>query len=425
MFARLTSPEPLVYAMPTLTKERAAESSRVVETPTKAPIVPKAKEAEDNGSPAGVEAGDATIANTSRGDLESQYLSKALEYFISVPTMEGSQVGLIQSIASGFQPSISADKLKCEIVKATMSYLNTLPKDSSSGPVDYDLVEKALNDSKGNFLHLCALFVNEQLLAIETLDHVVGLCKAVIRVLPGDEKAKAEPEKPVTNDPMDKMPAWPSQEKRENGKYAILLAPYQRLAFGSTDDLPTLDFRPSALSPALSPAVSKFIQANHDSVPGCRTVILKGVGHVTNINQLQSLVWGGRLESIHLPEPGKESAMVKFLTPEGCQRYFDATENGIEIPGDKTKSLIFVERNSAPNSINDVLRNCTEGDATRCVRALDADDDWSDMVLLKLARGQGKVKREIDRIKRGRTNKGVRSHRPDLPLAHLNLLVPS
>lgn len=99
--------------------------------------------------------------------------------------------------------------------------------------------------------------------------------------------------------------------------------------------------------------------------------------------------------------------MIKFMTAEGCQKYFDATENGIEVPGDKAKTLIIVERQPRPNSINDVLRNCIEGDASRCVRALGADEDWSDMVLLKLARGGGKVEREVDRIKRGKNAKGV------------------
>jgi protein-S-isoprenylcysteine O-methyltransferase len=128
---------------------------------------------------------------------------------------------------------------------------------------------------------------------------------------------------------------------------------------------------------------------------------------VTSFNQLQALVWGGRLESLHLPEAGKDHAMVKFLTADACEKYFNATENGIQIPGDKTKTVIFVERSPGPNSINDVLRNCIEGDATRCLRALDADEDWGDKPLLHLARGNSKLKREVDRIKRGKTARGV------------------
>jgi hypothetical protein len=105
--------------------------------------------------------------------------------------------------------------------------------------------------------------------------------------------------------------------------------------------------------------------------------------------------------------PEKGSAMVKFMTPEGCQKYFDATENGIEVPGDKTKTVVFVERQPGPNSVNDVLQNCIDGDATRCIRALDADTDWSEVALRKLARGTSKIPRNIDIIKRGETATSV------------------
>jgi hypothetical protein len=133
---------------------------------------------------------------------------------------------------------------------------------------------------------------------------------------------------------------------------------------------------------------------------------LKGVSGVKNINELQALVWGGRLESIAMPVPGSEFAVVRFLTPEACDKYFKATENGIEVQGDK-KTVIFVEKQPGPSSINDVMRNCIEGDASRCVRALDAEEGWSDQKLMKLARGQGASKREVDRIKQGKTARGV------------------
>lgn len=136
---------------------------------------------------------------------------------------------------------------------------------------------------------------------------------------------------------------------------------------------------------------------------------------MTSINQLQALVWGGRLESISMPEAGSGFALVKFLTPEACQKYYEATENGIEIPGDK-KTVVFVERTAGPNSINDVIQNCINGDASRCVRAVGVDEEWSDMALMKLARGKGQTKREVDRIKRGKTAKGVSHQGLDISL---------
>lgn len=107
-----------------------------------------------------------------------------------------------------------------------------------------------------------------------------------------------------------------------------------------------------------------------------------------------------------MPEPGSGYALVKFLTAAACSKYFDATENGIDVPGEK-KAVVFVEKQPGPNSINDVIRNCIDGDASRCVRAFDAEEDWSDMLLLKLAKGKGQMKREVDRIKRGKNPRGV------------------
>lgn len=108
-----------------------------------------------------------------------------------------------------------------------------------------------------------------------------------------------------------------------------------------------------------------------------------------------------------MPEPGSDHALVKFLTPKACQTYLDATENGIEVQGGTKKTIIFVDKQSGPNSINDVIQNCIDGDASRCVRATGADDDWSDGALLKLARGKQQAKRDVDRIKQGKTPRGV------------------
>jgi hypothetical protein len=97
------------------------------------------------------------------------------------------------------------------------------------------------------------------------------------------------------------------------------------------------------------------------------------------------------------------------LTPEACDTYFKATENGIEVPGEK-KTLVFVEKQHGPSSINDLIRNCIDGDASRCVRATDAEEDWSDVLLNKIARGKSLIKLELDYIKRGKTARGVCPH---------------
>ncbi len=107
-----------------------------------------------------------------------------------------------------------------------------------------------------------------------------------------------------------------------------------------------------------------------------------------------------------MPEPGSSNALVKFLLPEACEKYHKDTANGIEIVGDMKKAVVFVEKAEGPNSINDVIRNCIEGDASRCVRAIGANEH-NDVALMKLARGKSTIKREVDRIKSGKTSRGV------------------
>lgn len=120
-----------------------------------------------------------------------------------------------------------------------------------------------------------------------------------------------------------------------------------------------------------------------------------------------------------MPQSGSSVATVKFLTVQGCQKFFDATANGIQAPG--SRALITVEKHQGPNSVNDVMKNCSEGDASRCVRVVDADDDWGDTALRRIAIGTSKNKREIDIIKRGKTAQGVSDHRSCLRYALLIL----
>ena len=127
---------------------------------------------------------------------------------------------------------------------------------------------------------------------------------------------------------------------------------------------------------------------------------------MTSINQLQALVWGGRLESISMPESGSSHAVVKFLTPAACDKYHKETANGIEVVGDMKKVVIHVEKTDGPSSINDVIQNCIENGITRCVRAI-GTVEADDRTLMKLARGSSQVnKREVDGIKRGKNAKG-------------------
>ena len=108
-----------------------------------------------------------------------------------------------------------------------------------------------------------------------------------------------------------------------------------------------------------------------------------------------------------MPGPGSSNALVKFLTADACEKYHKATANGIEVAGDMKKAVVFVELAEGPNSSNDVIQNCIEAGVTRCVRAI-GEHDYTDIMLLKLARGKGQAnRRDVDRIKHGKTSRDV------------------
>lgn len=108
-----------------------------------------------------------------------------------------------------------------------------------------------------------------------------------------------------------------------------------------------------------------------------------------------------------MPEPGSSTALVKFLTADGCKKYYDETKNGIEVVGDSKSVVIFVELAEGPNSINDVIQGCIDGGVTRCVRAI-GKVDYTDAQLMDLARGISQSnKRDVDCIKHGKNARGV------------------
>lgn len=92
------------------------------------------------------------------------------------------------------------------------------------------------------------------------------------------------------------------------------------------------------------------------------------------------------------------------MNGDSCQRFIAATANGIKMPGQDR--IIFVDRDPSPNSSNDLLRGLIDMGATRCIRAVGADEDWPENSLLSVARGRGKA-RVVDRIVQGKDRNGV------------------
>ncbi|KAL5414323.1 hypothetical protein PMIN03_003216, partial [Paraphaeosphaeria minitans] len=304
--------------------------------------------------------------NQSLQSLERQFVQKAADCITSLPSNVGPTAEIIKSVtdkirrpyapSAVLEPEV-VEVLKTRYVDAVVSFLGEVNRDKK--PVTKEQIGDILATSDGNLLYLCALLADQEYISIDNLDQIVGLSRAVEGVLPKDEDAKSASPVPVggSKGSLDDMTPWPAREKRENA-------------------------------------------------PKCRTCLLTSLPENLTINKLQTLVWGGRIESLQLLKAGSKTAIVKFFAPEACDKYFKATENGITIPG--TKVVVFVEKAEGPDSVNDVLAACTEGDATRCIRAYDVDEDWGDVFLMKLASRAkgGQLKREVDIIKRGRTDKG-------------------
>ncbi|KAH7067795.1 hypothetical protein FB567DRAFT_457859 [Paraphoma chrysanthemicola] len=358
-------------------------STRSPESPDKAkPLaaaaVPSKPENQDHIPSIAATKGTAEVESMSEPEreLEHMYLGKAAEYVVALPVSESASVKSIKTtsvkLRSSHAPDAKAsigdvEKLSARFAFAVTNYVNKTEK--STNPITIDRAKEALQHAEGNVLRLYIKLVEDSYLSMNNLDSIVGLCNSIMDILPKPEPKstpapsavhpstrKAEEPMRASTNPVESFTSWPAQEKRE---------------------VP----------------------------PAYRVCLLKGVSGIKSINQLQALVWGGRLESISMPSSGSDFAVVRFLTPEACEKYFQATENGIEIQGDK-KTIVFVEKQPSPTSINDVMRNCIESDASRCVLALDADEDWSDMLLMKLAKGKSTAKREVDRIKRGKTARG-------------------
>ncbi|KAF2996068.1 hypothetical protein E8E13_003965 [Curvularia kusanoi] len=348
---------------------------------------------------------DAAKSGDSQSTLEAEYLRKATAYLNDFPCKPGESAHLIKNVAGKLRAAFAAsltepvtdnvEKLRSRYVFAIVNYVNQKVK-MSSKPLTANDVKSLLQIDNGDLLRLCATLKEDGFLAFHSLEHVTNLCQYILYVEPpagassssdnsvpekrldaggsgqiatssGSPRiAKVSAELPMdttgqstkfADDPMEGLKAWPTAEKRDHG--AIY-----------------------------------------------RTCVLKGVSGVKSLHQLQALVWGGKLESISMPESGSEQAQVKFLTPEACQTYLDSTQNGIELHGDTKKTFVFVDKHSEPNSINDVIQNCIDGNASRCVRAVGADDDWSDEALVKLAGGRQQIPRDIDCVRQGKTARG-------------------
>ncbi|KAL6150234.1 farnesyl cysteine-carboxyl methyltransferase [Exserohilum turcicum] len=396
LFARLTSKSSTIPIRPSIsTSGSGPEKSKIsLESQWDAPKVDRP----DATEPTKVTAHHATLGESASTkfsqsgkqslpdrpvELENEYMRKASAYIDALPDTKLGTARLIGVVSKKLHGAYARDMkmqqesveaIKARFAFAIVTYLN---KVLAKGPkkCTTDFIKQILHDVQGDFLKLCAKLVEEKYVSLEKLDDVAGLAKVMLDIFPKRELGHDT----VTGGmPKTEPPNYPTiQEKTAESK----------VASDSAGSWPSQDKR--------------------ETFAAHRTCILKGVTAVTSINQLQALVWGGRLESISGPESGSSNALVKFLTADACERYHRDTANGITIKADMKNAVVFVELTEGPNSTNDVIQRCIEGGVSRCVRAI-GKVECNDTQLMALAQGKDQAKkREVDRIKRG---KNVRGH---------------
>jgi hypothetical protein len=170
-------------------------------------------------------------------EVEQLYLRKAAEYVSALPGGSNVSVQTIKTVSSKLRSTYAPDvklttdeieKLKARYAFAVVNYINNVLKQSAK-PITREAVKKALEDCDGNLLALYGALASKGHVALDDIQSVVGFCKTILDVL-----LKAEPvvalaatqtksattadSKTASQDPMETLKAWPTQEKRENRK---------------------------------------------------------------------------------------------------------------------------------------------------------------------------------------------------------------
>lgn len=191
----------------------------------------------------------ADLTDTTQEEPEQKYLRKAAEYFVAISPGTNTDVQTIQAVAKKLHVAYDSklaklqlgeiEELRARYVFAVVSYINKTAK-LNLEPLTTDFVKTVLHDSNGDFMQLCTALVEEGHIALDSLEHVAGLCKNILDILPKAdgllaaqlrtiraETTKTVPSRPKSPvaanetpvDQLDGMKAWPQQETREHGMY--------------------------------------------------------------------------------------------------------------------------------------------------------------------------------------------------------------
>lgn len=129
-----------------------------------------------------------------------------------------------------------------------------------------------------------------------------------------------------------------------------------------------------------------------------RKVVLSNLPADSDLTLVQSLVYGGALESFNLAA-SKTIAYVIFVDADACDAFFNAHQNGIVFKNPKTRRnhVVYVNKGQDVDVVSSVTRAYLDCQASRVVRATGADEDWGMRALYKLAESKNrKVEKIVD-----------------------------
>jgi hypothetical protein len=130
-----------------------------------------------------------------------------------------------------------------------------------------------------------------------------------------------------------------------------------------------------------------------------RKIILSNLPAGSDLTLVQSLVYGGAVESFDFMKPSKTSAWVIFVNADACDAFFEAHPNGIVFKNPKTcrDHVVYVGKGDVVDVVSSVLQAYLDCQASRVVRATGADEEWGMRALYKVAEAKNrKVEKIVD-----------------------------
>lgn len=115
-----------------------------------------------------------------------------------------------------------------------------------------------------------------------------------------------------------------------------------------------------------------------------------------DLTLVQSLIHGGSIDDMLLMTASRV-AYVRFTSGDACDTYCAKYPNGLMFKHKGRSYTVLVEKCKDVDVISGMLQGYIHCGASRCVRAIGADEDWGMGALKKLAEGKSR-KRKVENI---------------------------